>query len=103
MCEAKEAGEVYLRVAVFLFFAVFFLAFGYVFLILAVVFLIHFLLGVEWVWIVLLMAVAHGALVALCLFAARHYFRTPVFEHTAAELRKDSAALRGQATPPPMP
>lgn len=101
--EAKEAASVYLRVAVFVFLTLFFMAFGYVFLVLTVVFLIHYFFAVHWLWITLGMAVLHALLVAVCVFAARRHLEMPVFQHTSAELRKDAESLRGAPKPPPMP
>jgi uncharacterized membrane protein YqjE len=68
--------------------------FGYVFLIAsAIVGAAHFF-GVSWVWIALIAAGVHFVLAIICLLVARSRMKKPMFESTAAELKKDRAWLK---------
>jgi uncharacterized membrane protein YqjE len=100
--EGKEALGLYLRMAIAIGAALFFLAFGYVFMLLFAAFAIAHFFHVDWVWISLGLAILHllGA-VAGGLYVKKKS-ATPVFRGTMEEIRRDVAALRGSNTPPLM-
>jgi len=93
--EAREAGSVYLRVAVYLIIGMVFLIFGYIFFILCLAFLLAGVFGLHWIWILTGLCIFHLALAGLCAWRIREGFRQRIFSATSAELRKDAAMLRG--------
>jgi uncharacterized membrane protein YqjE len=97
--EGREAVALYVKLAIVLGAGLFLAAFGYIFILLFLAFAIATLFHADWIWISLGFALLHllGALIA-GLYVRKHY-RTPVFRGTAAEVRKDVAALRGSSTP----
>jgi len=99
--EGREALALYVRLAIVLGAALFFAAFGYIFVLLSVAFALEKLFHVEWLWIALGFAVFHLLLAFVGGLYVKKYFRTPVFRATAEEIRKDAAALRGNASPMP--
>lgn len=92
--EAREAGALYLRLAVMLGAALFFAAFGYILLWIFVAFLIAAVCGISWVWIVLVSTVLHLGIAFVCANHVRTHWRTPVFPATAAEIRRDIDSLK---------
>ena len=68
--------------------------FGYVFLVASVIVGIAHALQISWVWIALAAAVLHFLLALVCLFIARGRMKKPIFESTAAELKKDREWLK---------
>jgi uncharacterized membrane protein YqjE len=97
--EAREAGALWLRLAVMLFAALFFAAFGYVLLFLSVAFLIAAVFHVSWVWILPGFVLLHLLLVFLCANHVRVHWRTPIFPVTKEEISRDLDALRGGRRP----
>lgn len=97
--EAREAGAVYLRLAVMLAAALFFAAFGYVLLLLFSAFLIATLFGVSWIWILLGFTILHILVTAICAVHVKNHWRTPVFPATRSEISRDLDALRGGRQP----
>ena len=88
--EAREASELFLRLAVLLAAALFFAAFGYVLLLLFAAFLI---------WILLGFTVLHFLVAVVCAFHVRNHWRTPVVAATRSEISRDLDALRGNRNP----
>ncbi|MDQ6808809.1 MAG: phage holin family protein [Verrucomicrobiota bacterium] len=74
--------------------ALVFVAFGYVFLLVSVIFGIAHAAGISWVWIALAVALMHFVLAAVCGVIARARLTKPMFESTAAELKKDREWLK---------
>ena len=70
------------------------LAFGYVFLLVSAIFGIAHTAGISWVWIAFGAAGLHLVLAVVCLVIARMRLRTPMFESTSAELKKDREWLK---------
>lgn len=70
------------------------LAFGYVFLLVSVIFAIAHAAGVSWVWIALATGVLHLLLAGACVGIALSRMKKPMFESTAAELKKDREWLK---------
>jgi uncharacterized membrane protein YqjE len=100
--EAKEAIGLYVRLVVMLVAALLFALLGYVFLILTAAFAIAWLCDVAWIWIALGFAVLHFLVCFLCALHVKKHFRTPVFQTTSSELRKDFALLSApDVTPQP--
>ncbi|MFV0416722.1 MAG: phage holin family protein [Chthoniobacterales bacterium] len=97
--ESKEAGALYVRLFIYLLFAVLVAAFGYAFLIIFVAFAAATFLGWSWVWILLGLAVTHFIFAAFALWRVRTCFRTPVFPATIEEVQRDSKLL-GQVKKP---
>lgn len=97
--ESREALALYLRLAVMLGAALIFLVFGYVLLLLFISFLFAAVFGIPWVWISLALALIHFLVAFICANHVRCHMRSPVFEATRAELRKDFEQLK--KTPPP--
>lgn len=97
--EAREAGALYLRLAVMLGAALFFAAFGYILLLLFVAFLIATVFHVLWIWILLGFTVLHLLVAFLCASHVKNHFRTPVFAATKSELRRDLEELTGAGKP----
>ncbi len=100
--EAKEAIGLYVRLVVMLLAALVFALIGYVFLILTLAFAIAWLFNVAWIWIALGFTVFHFVICFLCALHVKTHFRTPVFQTTSSELRKDFALMSGpDETPQP--
>jgi uncharacterized membrane protein YqjE len=97
--EAREAGALYLRLAVMLAAAVFFAAFGYVILLLFAAFLISTVFHVSWIWILLGFTVLHFLGAVLCATHVKNHWRTPVFSATKSELSRDLDALKSGSNP----
>jgi len=93
--EAREAGALYLRLAVMLAAALFFAAFGYVLLLLFAAFLIALVFHVAWIWILLGFTVLHLLGAFLCASHVRNHWRTPVFSATKGEISRDLESLKG--------
>ena len=97
--EAREAGELYLRLAVLLAAAVFFAAFGYVLLLFFSAFLIATVFHVSWMWILLGFTVVHFLVAVFCAIQVKSHWRTPVFPATKSEISRDLEALKGARNP----
>ena len=97
--EAREAAELFLRLAVMLAAALFFAAFGYILLLLFTAFLIAGVFQVAWIWILLGLTVLHILVAVVCAFHVKNHWRTPVFAATRSELSRDLDALRGVRKP----
>ncbi len=97
--EAKEAVGLYVRLVVMLLAALVFAFLGYIFLILTTAFAIAWLFSVQWVWIALGFTVFHFLICFLCALHVKTHFRTPVFQTTSSELRKDFALMSGPDAP----
>ncbi|MEI6492465.1 MAG: phage holin family protein [Verrucomicrobiota bacterium] len=93
--EAREAGELFLRLAVMLAAAIFFAAFGYVLLLLFSAFLIATLFHVSWIWILLGLTALHFLVAVICALHVKNHWRTPVFPATRSEISRDLDAMRG--------
>ena len=70
------------------------IAFGYVFLLVSAVAGIAHALHLSWVWIALAAAGFHFVLAAICLVIAGSRIKKPMFEASAAELKKDREWLK---------
>ena len=70
------------------------LAFGYVFLLVSAIFAIAHATGVSWVWIALGAGIFHLLLAGACAAIAVSRIKKPMFESTAAELKKDREWLK---------
>ena len=68
--------------------------FGYIFLIASVIAGLAHALHIAWVWIALAAAGVHFILALICLLIARSRIKKPMFESTAAELKKDREWLK---------
>jgi uncharacterized membrane protein YqjE len=68
--------------------------FGYVFLIASAIAGIAHALHVSWIWITLGAAGLHFILAVVCLLIARSRMKQPMFQATAAELKKDREWLK---------
>ena len=97
--EAREAAELFLRLAVMLAAALFFAAFGYVLLLLFAAFLIATIFHVGWIWILLGFTVLHFVIAVVCAFHVKNHWRTPVFAATRSEISRDLDAMRGIRKP----
>jgi uncharacterized membrane protein YqjE len=93
--EAKEAMVHYAIIAGLLVGTLVVAVFGYFFLVLFAVFGLAWLIGGEhtWIWVTLGAAVAHFAIAAGLIFAARSKFTAPMFTATLAEFKKDNQWL----------
>jgi uncharacterized membrane protein YqjE len=94
--EAREAGALYLRLAIMLFAAIFFAAFGYVLVLLFLAFLIATIFHVAWIWILLGFSILHLLGAFLCASHVKNHWHTPVFSATASEIRRDLDSLKVQ-------
>lgn len=94
--EAREAAELYLRLAVMLLAAIFFAAFGYVIILLFLAFLIATIFQVAWIWILLGFSILHLLVAFLCATHVKNHWKTPVFPATSAEIRRDLDSLKSQ-------
>lgn len=92
--EGKEALALYLRLAIMLGAAVVCLVFGYVLALLFVAFLAASLFGIAWIWITLVLCLLHLLVAFLCASHVRRCYRSPVFEATRSELKKDFETLK---------
>jgi len=97
--EAREAGTLVLRLAVTLFAALFFAAFGYVLLVLSAAFLIAAIFHVSWLWILPGFVLVHALLSLLCASYVWAHWRTPLFPATKGEISRDLDSLRGGRRP----
>jgi len=97
--EAREAGVLYLRLALLLGGALFFLAFGYLLLVLFVAVLLATVFHVSWIWILLAFTVLHFVGAICCGVLVRSHWKTPIFSATRKEISRDLAGLRGGRTP----
>ena len=97
--EAREAGELFLRLAVMLAAALFFAAFGYVLLLFFVAFLVAAVFHVSWIWILLGLTALHFLVAIICAVHVKNHWRTPVFPATRSEISRDLDALRGGRNP----
>ncbi len=93
--ESKEAAGHYLKIAAVLVAGALFATFGYLFFCLGIVFAIARLFENPnaWIWVALLVALAHFGATAACAFIVREWFTAPVFTSTIAEFRKDQEWL----------
>jgi uncharacterized membrane protein YqjE len=91
--ESREAAGHYLKILGWLVLALFGFVFGYIFFWLSAVFILHYLLKVEWFWIMLGVAILHFILAAVGIFAAKVKFPKAVFTATIAEFKKDQTWL----------
>ncbi|MFV0338060.1 MAG: phage holin family protein [Chthoniobacterales bacterium] len=91
--ESKEAGALYLRLLIYLLFAVLVAAFGYAFLIIFLAFAAATFLGWSWVWILLGLTVTHFLFAVFALWRVRVCFKTPIFSATFEEVQRDSKLL----------
>ena len=91
--EGREAGENYLKMAVLLLASLLFAIFGYLLALLFLAFLLASLLGISWAWICGGFAGLHLLLAVAAATAAKRRFHQPVFQTTAAELKRDFEAL----------
>lgn len=92
--EAKEATALYVRLAVMLGAGLFFAAFGYILLWVFLAFLIATIFHVGWIWILLGFTLVHFLVAFVCANHVRTHWRTPVFQSTSAEIRRDLDALK---------
>ena len=97
--EAREAGELFLRLAVMLAAALFFAAFGYVLFLFFVAFLVAAVFHVSWIWILLGLTALHFLVAIICAVHVKNHWRTPVFPATRSEISRDLDALRGGRNP----
>lgn len=97
--EAREAAALAVRMAVMLFAALFFAAFGYVLLLLSAAFLIAAIFHVSWMWILPGFVLVHGLLAFLCANHVRTHWRSPLFPETRGEIARDLDALGGGRKP----
>ncbi len=97
--EAREAGVLALRLAVMVFAALFFAAFGYVLAVISAAFLIAAVFHVSWIWILPAFVLLHALLAAFCIFYVKSRWRTPLFTATRGEISRDLDALRGGRKP----
>ena len=93
--ESKEAAGHYLKIAAVLVAGALFAIFGYLFFCLGIVFAIARLFENPnaWIWVALLVALAHFGVTAACAFIVRAWFTVPMFTSTVAEFRKDQEWL----------
>ena len=91
--EAREAGALALRLAVLLFAALFFAAFGYVLAVISAAFLIAAVFGVGWIWILPGFVILHALLAFVCANHVRTHWRTPLFAATKSEISRDLEVL----------
>ncbi len=87
--EGREALGHYIKVALMVALAVFGLVFGYVFLMVGVVMALCYFTHWPLVWPVLIVAVLHFLGAVVFLLQTRNLLRTPQFQQTLAEFRKD--------------
>lgn len=97
--EAREAGALYLRLAIMLAAALFFAAFGYILLLLFAAFLIATIFHVAWIWILLGFTVLHFLVAVVCATHVKTHWRTPVFSATKSEISRDLNSLSGGRNP----
>ncbi|TSA32325.1 MAG: hypothetical protein D4R65_09565 [Verrucomicrobiaceae bacterium] len=97
--EAREAGALALRLAVMIFAALFFAAFGYVLAVISAAFLIAAVFHVSWIWILPAFVLLHVLLAVFCIFHVKSHWRTPLFTVTRSEISRDLDALRGGGKP----
>jgi len=97
--EAREASALFLRLAVMLAAALFFVAFGYVLFLFFAAFLIAGVFHVAWIWILLGLTVLHFLAAVICALHVKNHWRTPVFPATRSEISRDLDALRGGRNP----
>lgn len=95
--EAREAAELYIRLAVVLGAALLFAAFGYALFLFFVTFALAFLLGVPWAWVLLGLALLHFVIAGLCAFHVKTHWQTPIFTATKTEIGRDLDALKPKA------
>lgn len=91
--EAREAGALALRLAVMLFAALFFAAFGYVLALISAAFLIAEVFDVGWIWILPGFVILHALLAFVCANHVRTHWRTPLFPATKSEIARDLETL----------
>lgn len=97
--EGREAMALYLRLAIMLGAALVFLVFGYVLILIFISFVCAAMFGISWIWISLVLAVLHFLVAYICASHVRNHMKSPVFESTRAELRRDFEQLK-KASPP---
>jgi uncharacterized membrane protein YqjE len=68
--------------------------FGYLFLLASIVAGLARVLHVSWIWVSLGAAGIHFVMALICVVIARSQMKKPMFEVTAAELKKDSEWLK---------
>lgn len=93
--ESAEAAGHYLKVIAVLIAGALFAVFGYLFFCLGIVFAIARLFENPnaWIWVALLVALAHFGVAVACGFLVRGWFTAPMFTATIAEFRKDQEWL----------
>lgn len=96
--ESREAAGHYLKILVLLAAAFLGIVFGYAFLCLSGVFILHRLLKIDWIWILLGVALLHLAAAAAALLVAKMKLPKPVFTATIAEFKKDQTWLNTPGT-----
>lgn len=69
-------------------------AFGYVFLLVSGIVAIAHAAGISWVWVAMVVAGVHFILAFVALLIARSRLAHPMFEATAAELKRDRQWLK---------
>lgn len=94
--EGREAAGLYLKLLIWGLAGVVLAFTGYLLLCVGIVAVIARTTGVNWGWGVLLLALVHIALAAVCLFILRRKSRTPVFTATIQEFHKDEQWLKTQ-------
>lgn len=95
--EAREAGALYLRLAVMLVAALVLLMFGYILTVFFVAFLLASVFHVAWIWILMGLTILHLALAFLCALHVKRHWQTSVFESTRSEIAKGVASLQGKS------
>ena len=95
--EAREELAIYLRVVIMFGAALFFAIFGYTLLFLFIAFSIAVLFHVNWIWILLGLALLHVILAVICALQMKTNWKKPVFSATRAEISQDMENLRGKS------
>jgi uncharacterized membrane protein YqjE len=91
--ESREAAGHYLKILLWIMAALFGFVFGYIFLCLAGVFILRHFLNVDWIWILLGVAVVHLAAGGISILVARAKFPKAIFTATITEFKKDQTWL----------
>jgi uncharacterized membrane protein YqjE len=99
--ESKAAAIQFLLVAICIFTALLFFAFGYVFLLASAVVAIAHVTKVSWLWTAFAAAGVHILIALILLLIARSGIKRPIFRETAVELKKDREWLKDMKTNQP--
>lgn len=97
--ESREAAALFLRLAIMLAAAIFFVAFGYIIALISIAFVIETIFHVAWIWILLGLAVLHLLVAFICANHVRTHWRTPLFVATRGEIARDLEALSPKRNP----